>query len=100
MYRFYNNTGNRAQQMEGVMDNFDTVQKARMDLIGEIQAIIEYDNHLHSTNDRLARETWKNILSEEMVHVGELLALLDYLDPSQRQFVQEGIDEFTQRRGK
>ena len=74
--------------------SFDTLQKARQDLIGEIQAVIEYDAHLHSTNDRLARQTWQSIKSEELVHIGELLALLNYLDPEQNQYVQKGIKEF------
>lgn len=81
----------------GVMMNFDTLQKARQDLIGEIQAVIEYDAHIHSTNDKMAKETWKNIKNEELVHVGELLGLLNYLDPSQKQFVQKGLAEFSER---
>ena len=28
--------------------SFDTLQKARQDLIGEIQAVIEYDMHIHN----------------------------------------------------
>ena len=74
--------------------SFDTLQKARQDLIGEIQAVIEYDAHLRSANDRLARQTWQSIKSEELVHIGELLALLNYLDPEQNQYVQKGIKEF------
>lgn len=74
--------------------SFDTLQKARQDLIGEIQAVIEYDAHIHSTNDRLARQTWQGIKNEELVHVGELLALLNYLDPEQKPFVQKGFSEF------
>lgn len=67
--------------------NFDTLQKARQDLIGEIQAVIEYDNHIRSTNVKLAKETWENIKNEELVHVGELLGLINYLDPCQRRYV-------------
>lgn len=77
--------------------NFDTLQKARQDLIGEIQAVIEYDSHIHSASDRLARQTWQNIKNEELVHVGELLGLLNYLDPEQQQFVQKGLSEFYER---
>ena len=77
--------------------NFDTLQKARKDLIGEIQAVIEYDAHIHSTNDRLARQTWQSIKNEELVHVGELLALINYLDPEQKQFIHKGFSEFYER---
>ena len=74
--------------------NYDALQKARQDLIGEIQAVIEYDAHAHSTNDSVARQTWISIKNEELVHVGELLGLLNYLDPDQRQYVQKGLAEF------
>ena len=74
--------------------NYDALQKARQDLVGEIQAVIEYDAHAHSTNDSVARQTWLSIKNEELVHVGELLGLLNYLDPDQRQYVQKGLAEF------
>ena len=74
--------------------NYDALQKARQDLVGEIQAVIEYDAHAHSTNDSVARQTWLSIKNEELVHVGELLGLLNYLDPDQRQYVQKGLTEF------
>ena len=77
--------------------DFNTLQKARKDLIGEVQAIIDYDEHLHNTNDRLAKVTWENIKNEELMHVGELLALLNYLDPSQEVYVNKGIEEFIER---
>lgn len=79
------------------VSNFDTIQKARADLLGEIQAIIEYDANANSSSDKLAKETWINIKNEELVHVGELLALLNYLDPSQKQYVDEGVKEFMER---
>lgn len=105
MFNFFNSpysNGNRTTNsaVESVSaESFDTLQKAREDLIGEIQAIIQYDAHLHSTTDRLAKETWENIKNEELVHVGELLALINHLDPSQQKFVKEGISEFMERMG-
>ena len=73
---------------------FDTLQKARQDLMGEIQAVIEYDAHIHSTNDKIAKQVWQSIKSEELVHVGELLSLLNYLDPEQLEYVKKGFTEF------
>ena len=55
--------------INAIMD-FSTLQKARQDLIGEIQAVIEYDDHIHNTTDKLAKETLENIKSEELTHVG------------------------------
>ena len=74
--------------------SFDTLQKARQDLVGEIQAVIEYDAHIHSTNNPLARQTWEHIKNEELTHIGELLGLINYLDPSQKTFVEKGLAEF------
>ena len=77
-------------------NKFETLQQARKDLMGEIEAIIQYDYHAHSTQDSAARQTWISIKNEELNHVGELLALLNYLDPSQKQHVEKGVEEFNE----
>ena len=106
MFNFLNNqnTTNKDQQnnIEKTNENatFGTLQKARQDLMGEIQAVIEYDNHIHSSTNRLAIETWKDIKQEELVHIGELFALINYLDPNSQIFIQKGIDEFNERLNK
>ena len=76
--------------------SFNDLQKARQDLIGEIQAIIEYDKNAKEASDRLAQITWQGIKNEELAHVGELLALIDYLDETQRQYVEKGVKEFNE----
>lgn len=81
---------------ENVVD-FDSLQDARRDLIGELDAIIQYDEHLHKTDVEIAKSTWENIRNEELVHVGELLGLLFYLAPYQQKFVEQGIKEFADR---
>ena len=82
------------QPSNNVAINFDALQKARKDLIGEIEAIMEYDNHIHDTANALARKTWEHIKQDELHHVGELLGLLSYLDPSQVPEVVAGFEEF------
>lgn len=91
------NFSNFSSENATPVSNYDTLQKARQDLIGEMQAIIEYDAHIHNSTDRLARQTWQDIKNEELVHFGELLALINYLDPEQNQFVQKGFTEFYER---
>lgn len=78
-------------------ENFETLQNARKDLVGELDAIIQYDDHLHKTDNKLAKETWENIRDEELTHVGELLGLLFYLAPYQKAFVEKGLKEFNER---
>ena len=96
-----NNLGETLQEKNPVQVNatmdFDTLQKARQDLVGEIQAVIEYDEHIRNTTNKLARETWENIKHEELTHAGELMALINHLDPTQRQYVENGFKEFTER---
>ena len=94
---FFN--GNSNQSQGGVMD-FETLQNARKDLIGELEAIIQYDDHLHKTNVEAAKSTWINIRNEELVHVGELLGLLMYLAPYQKQYFEQGLKEFDERINK
>lgn len=79
------------------LNNFVALQNARRDLIGEIQAIIDYDDHLYSSQVPAAKATWQNIRDEELVHVGELLGLLDYLAPYQQNLVKQGWQEFAER---
>lgn len=94
-----NNQSDRCGQSECVKD-FKTLQNARRDLIGELDAIIQYDDHLHSTDCELAQSTWENIRDEELTHVGELLGLLFYLAPYQKAFVERGLKEFNDRMNK
>ena len=82
MFNFVNQNASKIQTSASNLD-FDVLQKARKDLVGEIEAIMEYDNHIHSTNNKLAKETWQHIKEEELHHVGELLGLLKNLDVSQ-----------------
>lgn len=81
----------------GNPEEFETLQNARRDLIGEIDAIIQYDGHLHSTDNLIAKQTWENIRNEELVHVGELIGLLYWLAPYQKEFVERGLNEFNER---
>lgn len=95
---FFNGMNNGNFNPESVVD-FDTLQNARRDLIGEIGAVIQYDDHLHKTNVELAKETWIHIRNEELVHVGELLGLLCYLAPYQKALIEKGLKEFEERMG-
>lgn len=78
-------------------DSFDTLQKARHDLVGELDAIIQYDDHIHSSTHPEAVATWESIRNEELTHVGELLSLILYLCPEQKNFIDSGMKEFNER---
>lgn len=74
--------------------NFETLQKARRDLMGELEAIIGYDNSIHATNLEIAKETWQDIRNEELNHMGQLLALITHLAPYQKELIESGMKEF------
>ena len=94
---FNNNFQNNQRTVASDINEFETLQNARRDLIGELDAIIQYDDHLHNTNIEVAKATWENIRNEELMHVGELLGLLFYLAPYQKQYVEQGLKEFNDR---
>ena len=94
MFSFVNKNSSEKVETNMVETDFDALQKARKDLIGEIEAIMEYDNHIHTTRNELAKKTWEHIKEEELHHVGELLGLLKYLDVNQVQHVLNGMKEF------
>ena len=95
MFSFVNkNSSENMVETNMVETDFDALQKARKDLIGEIEAIMEYDNHIHTTRNELAKKAWEHIKEEELHHVGELLGLLKYLDVNQVQHVLNGMKEF------
>ena len=85
-----------AAQILGVNseEKFETLQQARKDLIGEIDAIMQYDAHIHESNNPVAIGTWEDIRNEEMVHVGQLLGLIGNLAPYQKELVDKGMREF------
>ena len=81
------------------LDNtFQTTQNTRLEIIGELEAIIQYENHLNETNITLANETFEDIASEEKVHIGELIGLLFYLDPDSTIYFEQGLKEFEERK--
>ena len=80
--------------------DFDALQNARKDLIGELDAVIQYDDHIHKTNNEAAKATWVDIRNEELVHVGELLGLILYLAPYQKKLIEDGLKEFDEHIGK
>ena len=75
-------------------NNFETLQNALKDLMGEIAAVIEYDEHIHTTQNMVARQNWVNIRNDELTHIGNLMGLIKYLSSDQAQHVEKGFREF------
>ena len=85
-----------AMAMQNKNAQIMTAQNARADIIGELEAIIQYQNHYDATDDEDAKRTIYDIMEEEKVHVGQLFGLLFKLDPSSKTQFEKGYTEFMQ----
>ena len=61
----------------------DDLEMLREDLIGELQAINQYQQHILSLENEEPVAILEHIIEEEKEHVAELLALIQDLDPVQ-----------------
>ena len=80
-------------QVPRTMSKEELAQAIRQDLVGELEAIFLYEGHVQATDDKVAKKVLGDIGNEEKEHVGELLALLQYLDPSEADFYASGVGE-------
>lgn len=61
----------------------DDLEMLREDLIGELQAINQYEDHILNLENEEAVNTLGHIIEEEKEHIAELLRLIQNLDPAQ-----------------
>jgi len=61
----------------------DDLKMLRDDLIGELEAINQYEDHILELENEKAVNTLEHIIDEEKEHVAELLRLIQNLDPAQ-----------------
>jgi rubrerythrin len=61
----------------------DDLEMLREDLVGELQAINQYEDHILNLENKEAVTTLEHIIEEEKEHVAELLRLIQNLDPVQ-----------------
>jgi rubrerythrin len=68
------------------------LEMLREDLISELQAINQYQEHIDTLSDEQAIKVLSHIRDEEKEHVAELTRLIQKLDPLQAEmFKKEGI---------
>jgi len=69
------------------MNDFDEtrfdLEMLREDLISELQAINQYDDHLDAIESEEAKKVLEHIRDDEKEHVAELTKLLQRLDSTQ-----------------
>lgn len=76
------------------MTNYQLAENTRADIIGELDAIIQYERHIAQSNNQIVNRTLTDIVNEEKLHVGQLFGLLFYLDPTSQTQFEKGLNEF------
>jgi rubrerythrin len=66
------------------MNNKD-LKNLREDLIGELSAINQYQEHIDETDDEEIKKVLGHVRDDEKEHVAELIKLLQQLDATQRE---------------
>ena len=75
----------------------ETIQALRVDIAGEIEAIIGYEAHAMSTDDQRVKKVLSHIADEERQHVGELQQLLYILCPKEAEHTEKGKQAIIQQ---
>jgi rubrerythrin len=73
------------------LDIEDDLEMLREDLIGELEAINQYQEHIESMENEEAVTTLEHIIEEEKEHAAELVKLIQNLDPVQAEKFKEEI---------
>lgn len=68
----------------------ELAQALRVDMAGELEAIIGYEAHAAATSDARAKKVLLHIADEERQHVGELQQLLTILSPKDGEWMDKG----------
>ena len=79
------------------MSNEELTQALRVDIAGELEAIIGYEAHAMATNDARVQKVLRHIADEEKQHVGELQQLLYILNPNEEDKTKKGIQAVQQQ---
>ena len=67
------------------------LEMLREDLVAELQAINQYQEHIDTLEDEEAIKTLEHIRDDEKEHVAELVRLIQKLDPIQAEKFTKGI---------
>ena len=82
------------------MSNDETAQALRVDIAGELEAIIGYEAHALTTNDERVRKVLYHIADEERRHVGELQQLLYMISPREAEHTEKGKQKIQQQQAQ
>ncbi len=75
----------------------ELAQALRVDIAGELEAIIGYEAHVQATNDERVKKVLTHIADEEKQHVGELQQLLYIISPKDAEQTEKGKQAIQQQ---
>lgn len=67
------------------------LEMLREDLVAELQAINQYQEHIEALEDEEATRVLEHIRDDEKEHVAELIRLIQMLDPVQAEKFTKGM---------
>jgi rubrerythrin len=83
---------NNGDEMSELEEREIDLGMLREDLVGELQAINQYQEHIEMLDDEDAISVLEHIRDDEKEHVAELTKLIQKLDPTQAdKFAKEGL---------
>lgn len=82
------------------LSNQELMQALRVDIAGELEAIIGYEAHAMATGDERVKKVLLHIADEERRHVGELQQLLYVLNPAEQQLIDQGHQVIMQQQSQ
>ncbi len=78
------------------MNATELTRAIMQDIAAELDAIALYQAHIDATDDERAKKVLAHIRDDEKEHAGELLALLEILDPKQAEYIKKGKVEIAE----
>lgn len=78
----------------------ELLQALRVDLAGELEAIIVYEAHAQATDDTRVQKILTHIANEERRHVGELEQLIFMLSPNDSNYITQGQQTVQQQQSQ
>ena len=82
------------------LSNEELIQALRVDIAGELEAIIGYEAHVMATTDERVKKVLTHIANEERRHVGQLQQLLFVLNPGEQQYFDQGLQTIQQQQSQ
>lgn len=82
------------------LSNEELEQAIRVDIAGELEAIVGYEAHAPATSDERVKKVLYHIADEERKHVGELQQLLYMLNPKEAELIEKGKQVIQQQQAQ